>query len=103
MCRSKGYEKYELCSYSRGKWYLHVEDGANGCQNVILHLKDKEIRLNSQTTTNTLYYELVTFKEIFDNKDFERCNQLLDYSHSVMEVFEKSIKSADIVFLADNK
>ncbi|MFB3164936.1 Gfo/Idh/MocA family oxidoreductase [Neobacillus sp. 179-J 1A1 HS] len=83
--------------------YLHVENGANGCQNVILHLKDKEVRLNSQTTINTLYYELLTFKEIFDNKDFERCNQLLDYSHSVMEVYEQARKTADIIFPADHQ
>ncbi|MDC3426227.1 Gfo/Idh/MocA family oxidoreductase [Aquibacillus sp. 3ASR75-11] len=83
--------------------YLHVENGANGCQNVILHLKDKEVRLNSQTTINSLYYELLAFKEIFDNKDFDRCSHLLDYTHSVMEVYEKARKSAGIVFLADNR
>ncbi|MEK5036722.1 Gfo/Idh/MocA family protein [Sporosarcina sp. FSL K6-3457] len=83
--------------------YLHVENGANGCQNVRLHLKDKEILLNSQTTLNTLYYELLVFKEIFELKDFERCNELLDYSHSVMEVYEKARKTADIVFAADNQ
>lgn len=81
--------------------YLHVENGANGCQNVILHLKEKEIQLNSQTTNNLLYYELLAFKEIFDNKDFEQCNKLLDYSHSVMNVYEKARKSANIVFPAD--
>jgi scyllo-inositol 2-dehydrogenase (NADP+) len=85
-----------------GNGYLHVENGANGCQNVILHLKDKEIVLNSQETFNTLYYELLIFKEIFDNKDFERCNQLLDYSHSVIKVYEKARKTAGIIFPADN-
>jgi scyllo-inositol 2-dehydrogenase (NADP+) len=81
--------------------YLHVENGANGCQNVILHLNNKEIRLNSQTTINTLYYELLVFKDIFDNKDYDRCNLLLNHSHSVMEVYEKARKTADIVFPAD--
>jgi hypothetical protein len=68
-----------------------------------LHLKDKEVVLNSQTTNNLLYYELLAFKEIFDNKDFDRCNQLLDYSHSVMETYEKARKTADIVFPADHQ
>lgn len=83
--------------------YMHIENGANGCQKVELHLKDKKILLNSQTSLNTLYYELLTFKEIFDSQDFERSNKLLDYSHSVMEVYEKARKTADIVFLADNQ
>lgn len=86
--------------------YLHVEHGANGCQNVVLYLKDKEIRLNNQTTNNILhyvYYELLAFKEIFDNKDFNICNQLLGYTHSVMKVYEKARKTADIVFPADNQ
>lgn len=81
--------------------YLHVENGANGCQKVILHLKDKETHLNSQTTNNLLYYELLAFKEIYDKKDFEQCNKLLDYSYSVMSVYEKARKSANIVFPAD--
>jgi len=83
--------------------YLHIENGANGCQNVVLHLDDKEIRLNNQTTRNTLYYELLSFKEIFDDKDFERCNELLNHSHSVMKTFEEARESADIVFSADNQ
>lgn len=82
--------------------YLHVENGANGCQNIILHVKDKEIHLNSQTTNNLLYYELLAFKEIFDKKDFDQCNKLLDYSYSVMSVYEKARKSANIVFPADH-
>jgi len=83
--------------------YLHVENGANGCQNVILHLKDKEVQLNNQIINNPLYYELLVFKEIFDHKDFERCNQLLDYSHSVMALYEQARKTADIVFPADHQ
>jgi predicted dehydrogenase len=83
--------------------YLHVENGANGCQNIVLHLKDKAIQLNSQTTNNFLYYELLAFKEIFDAKDFDQCDQLLKHSHLVMETYEKSRKSADILFSADVK
>ncbi|UOQ86991.1 Gfo/Idh/MocA family protein [Gracilibacillus salinarum] len=82
--------------------YIHVENGANGCQNVILHVDDQSSQLNNQTTANTLYYELLVFKDIFDNKDFDRCHELLDYSHSVMEVYETARKTANIVFPADN-
>ncbi len=83
--------------------YLHVENGANGCQNVLLHVEDKEIRLNSQTTSNYLYYELLAFKEIFDHQDLDQCYKLLEHTHSVMEVYEKARKSANIVFPADNQ
>lgn len=85
------------------KGYIHVEHGANGCQNVVLHLKDEEVRLNAQTTDNYLYYELLAFKEMFETDDFDRCYELLEHSHSVMEVFEKARKSAGIVFAADSK
>lgn len=85
------------------KGYLHVENGANGCQNVILHIKDEEIRLNNQTTSNYLYYELLDFKEIFDQQDFDQCYKLLEHSHAVMEVFEKARKTAGIVFAADHQ
>lgn len=82
--------------------YLHVEHGANGCQNVILHLEDEEVHFNNQISTNNLYYELLAFKEIFDKKDFNACNQLLDYTHSVMKVYEAARKTADITFPADS-
>ncbi|MDR4316590.1 oxidoreductase [Niallia circulans] len=81
--------------------YLHVENGANGCQKVILYLKDKEITLNNQTTNNLLYYELLRFKEIFDTKSFDKCSKLLEHSYTVMRVYEKARKSADILFPAD--
>lgn len=81
--------------------FLHVENGANGCRKVILHLNDNEIILNSQTRDNLLYYELLAFKEIYQTKDFDRCYQLLDYSYSVMEVYESARKTAGIVFPAD--
>jgi len=71
-----------------------------------MYIKDKEVQLNSQTSNNLsyyLYHELRVFKEIFDNKDFNKCNQLLDYTHSVMKVYEKARKTADIVFPADNQ
>lgn len=83
--------------------YLHVENGANGCQNVKLNLKGKEYLLNNQITSNYLYYELLVFKEIYDNKDFETCSELLDHSRTVMEVYEETRKSAGIIFSADNQ
>ena len=83
------------------KGYIHVENGANGCRQVVLHTGDEEIRLNSQATDNFLYYELLVFKEIFENKDFDRCEALLEHSYAVMEVFEEARKSGGVVFGVD--
>ncbi|MBU8917174.1 Gfo/Idh/MocA family oxidoreductase [Bacillus sp. FJAT-29953] len=83
------------------KGYIHVEHGANGCQNVILHTDGTAVTLNNQTTTNKLYYELLGFKETYKKQDFDRCYELLDYSYSVMKMLVAARKDAGIVFPAD--
>ncbi|MBS4216265.1 Gfo/Idh/MocA family protein [Neobacillus rhizophilus] len=83
------------------KGYIHVEHGANGCQNVILQTDGTAVTLNNQTTTNKLYYELLAFKETYKNQDFDRCYELLDYSYSVMKMLVAARKDAGIVFPAD--
>jgi predicted dehydrogenase len=83
------------------KGYIHVEHGANGCQNVILYTDGTAVTLNNQTTTNKLYYELLAFKELYKNQDFSRCYELLDYSYSVMKMLVEARKDAGIVFPAD--
>lgn len=83
------------------KGFIHVENGANGCRRVYLHTGTSKVELNSQTTTNNLYYELVAFQDIFKRKDYEQCYQLLDYSHSVLEQVVAARKDAGIKFAAD--
>lgn len=83
------------------KGYIHVENGANGCRRVLLHTGTSKVELNSQTTTNNLYYELVAFKDIFNRKDYDQCYQLLDYSHSVLEQVVAARNDAGIKFAAD--
>lgn len=83
------------------KGYIHVEHGANGCQNVILHTDETAVTLNNQTTTNKLYYELLAFKEMYKNQDFDCCYELLDYSFSVIKMLVAARKDAGIVFPAD--
>jgi scyllo-inositol 2-dehydrogenase (NADP+) len=83
------------------KGYIHVENGPNGCQSIILNVLDKEIALNNQSQSNLLYYELVTFHQIYKSNDLKRCYELIDYTHSVMEVYEKLRESGGIVFKAD--
>jgi scyllo-inositol 2-dehydrogenase (NADP+) len=84
------------------KGYIHV-DGANGCQTVVVHTEGNETVLNQQNETNKLYYELVDFRELYQNQDFDTCYQLLDHSRTVMEALVEARNDAGIVFEADNK
>ncbi|WP_411350354.1 Gfo/Idh/MocA family protein [Paenibacillus sp. WLX2291] len=82
--------------------YIHVENGANGCRNVHLHIGDTNEQYNVQTTDNPLYYELVDFVDMFQNDDYEQCYQLLDYSYTVMQTLDRARQDAGIVFAADS-
>ncbi|WP_249870575.1 Gfo/Idh/MocA family protein [Oceanobacillus saliphilus] len=83
------------------KGYLNVLNGANGCQEIIISIGDREIRLNAQTKTNRLYYEVAEFQKIYQEKDYERCYALLDYTQSVMEVLVAARIDGGVVFPAD--
>ncbi|MFD1445640.1 Gfo/Idh/MocA family protein [Oceanobacillus profundus] len=83
------------------KGYLNVVNGANGCQEVMIKKENREIKLNTQTNENRLYYEVAEMQHIFAAKDFEKCYALLDYTKSVVEVLEAARKDAEIVFDAD--
>lgn len=86
------------------KGYIHVEKGANGCQNVMLKLNSgDDSSLNHQFKENTMYYELEAFRNIYNQKDQEACYRLLDYSVSVMNVLDAARRDADIVFDADRQ
>jgi len=83
------------------KGYLNVVNGANGCQEIIIHTGDREMRLNAQTKQNRLYYEFAEFQQIFEAGNLDYCYELLDYSKSVIEVLELARKDANIQFAAD--
>ncbi|MED4163581.1 Gfo/Idh/MocA family protein [Halalkalibacterium halodurans] len=85
------------------KGYIHVENGANGCRNVKIYLDDQTSELNAQTNDNLLYYETRTFYEMYQAKNFEKCYELLTYSHSVMRVMEHARREAGIEFPADSR
>ncbi len=61
-----------------------------GIQTISLHKKE-----------NRMYYEVLEFLRIVDNKDYQKCYDLLDYSLTVMRVLDKARKSAQIEFKAD--
>lgn len=100
-CKDSNSMNFVLIQGEKG--YLHVENGANGCRRVIVHLDDEEVSLNMQTNSNRLYYEVAAFNEIYKNKDYERCYELLDHTHSVMKMLVEARKTAGIIFEADQK
>ena len=84
------------------KGYIYVEDGANTCKEVTINITGEEpVKMNNQYEKNRLYYEVVEFKDIFENKDFDRANELGNYSIEVVNIVEKARKEAGIIFDAD--
>ncbi|MDM5299948.1 Gfo/Idh/MocA family oxidoreductase [Bacillus pumilus] len=84
------------------KGFIHVKNGANGCEEVLLHTGDQVISLNAQTNPNRLFYEAEAFQHIIATKDHELCYAWLDDSLSVMKVLEAARKDAGIIFPADH-
>lgn len=85
------------------KGYIHVDKGANGCRKFSIHIGNEETTINEQESMNNLYYEMLAFVDIHNKQDFNRCYDLLDYSHSVMKVVVAARQDANIVFAADLK
>ncbi|MFS0653868.1 Gfo/Idh/MocA family protein [Bacillus sp. 179-C3.3 HS] len=84
------------------KGFIHVKNGANGCEEVLLHIGDQVTSLNAQTNANRLFYEVEAFQHIIETKDHDTCYAWLDESRSVMNVLEAARKDAGIVFPADH-
>lgn len=85
------------------KGYMHVEHGANGCRNILMHEADLITEINMQENDNLLYYELVAFQEMYYKKDLDQCYELLAYSDSVLKIVDKAREDAGIVFSADRQ
>ncbi|MFD1886804.1 Gfo/Idh/MocA family protein [Paenibacillus wenxiniae] len=83
------------------KGFIHVENGANGCRSIHLHIGDTTEQYNAHTTDNTLYYELVDFVNMYRDGDYDECYQLLHYSYEVMQTLDRARYDAGIVFTAD--
>ena len=81
--------------------YAHIENGVNGCNRVVLYLKEETLSFDQQEEENLLCYEMEKFAQIFREKDLAACYELLDYSVDVMQVLEKARKDGGIYFPAD--
>lgn len=79
---------------------LYSPSSPSGLTHIDLVKKDTQT-FNEQTERNGMYYELLDFKEIYEQKDLEACFKLLEESLKVMEIADKARKKANIVFPAD--
>lgn len=82
--------------------YLHVENGPYDCNRLIFHLQGQELVLNAQTQSNNLYYETKNFCDIYREKNYARCYELLEHSRSVVDMLERARRDAGIIFAADS-
>lgn len=81
--------------------YITLHSQTSRCCEFSIHIQNTSETLNEQQNDSTLYYELRDFQRIFEQKDLETCYNLLDYSRTVMEVYETARKDGGIVFPAD--
>lgn len=84
------------------KGYIQVVGGANGCQEIKVQIGQEPLEIiNVQAQSNWLYYEWEAFRNIYNNKDYTKCYELLSHSQSVMNILAEARKDAGIVFAAD--
>ncbi|MGG4130361.1 Gfo/Idh/MocA family oxidoreductase [Paenibacillus illinoisensis] len=84
------------------KGYIQVVGGANGCQEIKIQIGQEPLEMiNVQAQSNWLYYEWEAFRNIYMNKDYTKCYELLSHSQSVMNILAEARKDAGIVFAAD--
>jgi len=83
--------------------YITLNSETSRCSNYSVTTKDGTMLPSIKQNDNSLYYELNDFLRIMKDKDFTACNALLEYSKSVMCVFETARKEAGIHFAADDR
>lgn len=85
------------------KGYVYIESESSKCDNMTMHIKDQETLLSVEQNPIALYYELGDFIKIINEKDYDTCYEMLNYSRDVLEVVEHVRKAAGIVFKADSR
>lgn len=94
-----------FASVQGDKGSLLVDDCSIGIVNNVSFLSHKGEKTNLGVVQNEqhMVYEIQSFQKMFEQKDFNTCYELLDYSRDVVEVMEKARKDAGIYFDADKK
>ena len=85
------------------KGYILVKQGANGCREVELHIKDRVTCYNRQEEQNLLYYENVDFKKIIETRDFPSRDAYMKESLECMQVLNQARAFAGIHYAEDDE
>lgn len=83
------------------KGYITLDSETSKCSSFIVNVNGISEDLSISENDIALYYEIKDFKKIFEENDLKACYKLMDYSRSVMEVYESLRKDGGIVFTAD--
>lgn len=91
-----------ICQIQGEKGYITLHSEPSRCKEVEIHIGKEEMENPTIAQKEiTLYYELKDFKKIYDEKDYQACNELLAHSYRVLEVYEKARKDGGILFPCD--
>lgn len=84
------------------KGYIKLTGGSNECKSVSICLNNKEPEnYNKLYSKNRMIYELESFRDIFNSKDYDKCYEYLHYTKEVMEILIEAKNDAGIIFKAD--
>lgn len=83
--------------------YITLNSETSRCANYSVTTKNGTSLPGVKQNDNALFYELRDFMTIMREEDHEACRKLLDYSLSVMEVYENARRKAGIHFRADDQ
>lgn len=83
------------------KGYIHIINGANGCERIEVINGTNTYTLNAQTTTEKLSYEISRFIKLITDGDFVSCSELLNHSLDVQRVIADSRQRAGVIFSDD--
>ena len=81
--------------------YISCDCGGNFITGYTINKGKESEYVNVQPDKPRLYFELKEFKKIFDEQDFERCYEILDYTQMVVSVCESASKNAGIIYPID--
>lgn len=83
--------------------YITLNSETSRCANYSVTTKNGTTLPSVKQNDIALFYEIKDFMRIMEEEDHEACRQLLDYSLSVMEVYEHARRKAGIHFSADDQ
>lgn len=85
------------------KGYVTLHSETSRCASFTLTLGKETTNPSMEQNPNALFYETKDFVRMFQEHDTAQCYSLLDYSRSVMQVYEDARKKAGIHFPADDQ